>query len=85
MINSTCVPHNPAGTLPQNVCHLPHVGVPPVLPQHLQINSGNSGGPAFNEAGECVGIAFQSLKVCVVEGGRSMLQTGWGGRGRWQM
>ncbi|KXZ47287.1 hypothetical protein GPECTOR_36g14 [Gonium pectorale] len=26
------------------------------------INSGNSGGPAFNEAGECVGIAFQSLK-----------------------
>ena len=26
------------------------------------INSGNSGGPAFNESGECVGIAFQSLK-----------------------
>eukprot|EP00899_Mesostigma_viride_P028424 jgi/Mesvir1/8767/Mv02684-RA.2 len=26
------------------------------------INSGNSGGPAFNTAGECVGIAFQSLK-----------------------
>eukprot|EP00850_Spirogloea_muscicola_P009186 SM000051S17546 [mRNA] locus=s51:220822:226189:+ [translate_table: standard] len=26
------------------------------------INSGNSGGPAFNERGECVGIAFQSLK-----------------------
>ncbi|GAX84374.1 hypothetical protein CEUSTIGMA_g11796.t1 [Chlamydomonas eustigma] len=26
------------------------------------INSGNSGGPAFNEQGECVGIAFQSLK-----------------------
>ena len=26
------------------------------------INSGNSGGPAFNDAGECVGIAFQSLK-----------------------
>merc|ERR1719261_2011612 len=25
------------------------------------INSGNSGGPAFNEAGECVGVAFQSL------------------------
>ena len=23
------------------------------------INSGNSGGPAFNGAGECVGIAFQ--------------------------
>lgn len=27
------------------------------------INSGNSGGPAFNSQGECVGIAFQSLKV----------------------
>ncbi|CAL5228784.1 g11976 [Coccomyxa viridis] len=26
------------------------------------INSGNSGGPAFNNRGECVGIAFQSLK-----------------------
>lgn len=26
------------------------------------INSGNSGGPAFNERGNCVGIAFQSLK-----------------------
>mmetsp|Transcript_35789 Transcript_35789/g.90257 ORF Transcript_35789/g.90257 Transcript_35789/m.90257 type:complete len:557 (-) Transcript_35789:239-1909(-) len=26
------------------------------------INSGNSGGPAFNDVGECVGIAFQSLK-----------------------
>ncbi|CAH9090725.1 unnamed protein product, partial [Cuscuta europaea] len=26
------------------------------------INSGNSGGPAFNNNGECVGIAFQSLK-----------------------
>ncbi|KAI8465037.1 MAG: trypsin-like cysteine/serine peptidase domain-containing protein [Monoraphidium minutum] len=26
------------------------------------INSGNSGGPAFNAAGRCVGIAFQSLK-----------------------
>lgn len=26
------------------------------------INAGNSGGPAFNEAGHCVGIAFQSLK-----------------------
>ena len=27
------------------------------------INGGNSGGPAFNARGECVGIAFQSLKV----------------------
>ncbi|CAH9095884.1 unnamed protein product [Cuscuta epithymum] len=26
------------------------------------INSGNSGGPAFNDQGNCVGIAFQSLK-----------------------
>eukprot|EP00898_Chlorokybus_atmophyticus_P008573 jgi/Chlat1/8717/Chrsp9S08549 len=26
------------------------------------INAGNSGGPAFNDAGQCVGIAFQSLK-----------------------
>ena len=26
------------------------------------INSGNSGGPAFNGRGECVGVAFQSLK-----------------------
>ncbi|CAI7880484.1 unnamed protein product [Closterium sp. NIES-53] len=26
------------------------------------INPGNSGGPAFNDRGECVGIAFQSLK-----------------------
>ncbi|KAI4336108.1 hypothetical protein L6164_014677 [Bauhinia variegata] len=26
------------------------------------INSGNSGGPAFNHKGNCVGIAFQSLK-----------------------
>jgi len=25
------------------------------------INSGNSGGPAFNEQGECVGVAFQSM------------------------
>ncbi|CAD7704517.1 unnamed protein product [Ostreobium quekettii] len=31
------------------------------------INAGNSGGPAFNEAGECVGIAFQSLKSEDVE------------------
>jgi hypothetical protein len=27
-----------------------------------QINSGNSGGPAFNSSGQCIGIAFQSLK-----------------------
>ena len=26
------------------------------------INSGNSGGPAFNDKGKCIGIAFQSLK-----------------------
>ena len=26
------------------------------------INSGNSGGPALNDRGECVGIAFQSMK-----------------------
>jgi S1-C subfamily serine protease len=26
------------------------------------INAGNSGGPVLNEAGECVGVAFQSLK-----------------------
>lgn len=26
------------------------------------INSGNSGGPAINDKGRCVGIAFQSLK-----------------------
>ena len=26
------------------------------------INSGNSGGPAFNDKGECVVIAFQCLK-----------------------
>lgn len=28
----------------------------------MQINSGNSGGPAFNASGQCIGIAFQSLK-----------------------
>ena len=27
------------------------------------INSGNSGGPAFSSQGECVGVAFQSLKA----------------------
>lgn len=31
------------------------------------INSGNSGGPAFNDKGQCVGIAFQSLKHDDVE------------------
>lgn len=34
------------------------------------INSGNSGGPAFNNAGQCVGIAFQSLKVCCATSSR---------------
>jgi len=38
----------------------------PLLRFFLQIdaaiNSGNSGGPAFNDKGNCVGIAFQSLK-----------------------
>ena len=29
------------------------------------INSGNSGGPAFNGKGECVGIAFQVMKPCL--------------------
>lgn len=37
-----------------------------ILHDYLQIdaaiNSGNSGGPAFNDKGNCVGIAFQSLK-----------------------
>ncbi|CAN8273027.1 unnamed protein product [Cochlearia groenlandica] len=32
------------------------------LQVHAAINSGNSGGPAFNDKGKCVGIAFQSLK-----------------------
>lgn len=31
------------------------------------INSGNSGGPGFNDRGQCVGIAFQSLKNEEVE------------------
>ena len=26
------------------------------------INAGNSGGPTFNDKGQCVGISFQSLK-----------------------
>ncbi|KAA3458301.1 protease Do-like 9 [Gossypium australe] len=37
-----------------------------ILHDYLQIdaaiNSGNSGGPAFNDKGYCVGIAFQSLR-----------------------
>ena len=33
-----------------------------ILQIDAAINSGNSGGPAFNEKGNCVGIAFQSLK-----------------------
>ncbi|KAH9623886.1 hypothetical protein KSS87_018556, partial [Heliosperma pusillum] len=31
------------------------------------INSGNSGGPAFNDKGKCFGVAFQSLKDGNVE------------------
>ncbi|XLR10596.1 hypothetical protein S83_038534 [Arachis hypogaea] len=27
------------------------------------INSGNSGGPAFNDQGECIGVAFQSIEL----------------------
>lgn len=27
------------------------------------INSGNSGGPAFNSHGECIGVAFQSMRA----------------------
>ncbi|RLN11502.1 protease Do-like 9 [Panicum miliaceum] len=34
----------------------------PGLQIDAAINSGNSGGPAFNDKGKCVGIAFQSLK-----------------------
>lgn len=34
-----------------------------LLTRQLPYNAGgNSGGPAFNHRGECVGIAFQSLK-----------------------
>lgn len=33
-----------------------------VTPVPQAINSGNSGGPAFDSGGRCVGIAFQSLK-----------------------
>ena len=33
------------------------------------INPGNSGGPAFSAENECVGVAFQSLKVSTCRGG----------------
>lgn len=38
-----------------------------ILQIDAAINSGNSGGPAFNDKGKCVGIAFQSLKYEDVE------------------
>ncbi|RMZ56724.1 hypothetical protein APUTEX25_002813, partial [Auxenochlorella protothecoides] len=37
-------------------------GAAELLGVDAAINSGNSGGPAFSDRGECVGIAFQSLK-----------------------
>ena len=36
------------------------------------INSGNSGGPAFNNAGECVGIAFQ-VGFCSLTDGKGVI------------
>ena len=42
--------------------HFSDVSYSLVLQIDAAINSGNSGGPAFNEKGNCVGIAFQSLK-----------------------
>lgn len=39
------------------------------------INSGNSGGPVFNEAGQCVGIAFQSYADSDVENIGYMIPT----------
>ena len=36
--------------------------MPLALQIDAAINSGNSGGPVFNKQGECVGVAFQSLK-----------------------
>lgn len=35
---------------------------PRLTQSHTLCLSGNSGGPAFNDDGECVGIAFQSFK-----------------------
>lgn len=39
------------------------------------INSGNSGGPVFNEVGQCVGIAFQSIADSDVENIGYMIPT----------
>jgi S1-C subfamily serine protease len=40
---------------------------PPRPARAPQINGGNSGGPVFNERGQCVGIAFQALSGSDVE------------------
>ena len=45
------------------------------------INSGNSGGPAFNNRGQCVGIAFQSLKVCILQSMPQQKRLRWGSLG----